>query len=123
MLTRASYHDYDIVMVWSLDRLTREGIGSIMKLVDTFKGYGIELVSYQESWTMQSDQFMKDLLFSIVAWVARFESERRSERVKAGIARRKSKGLPVGRHQGSKDTKPRRRMGYYGRYDDRRLGG
>lgn len=120
LLIRASHHDYDVILVWSLDRLTREGIGSIMNLVNTFKGYGAELVSLQESWTMQGDPFMKDLLFSIVAWVAKFESDRRSERVKAGIERRRKKGLPVGRIQGSKDNGKRRRTGYLLRYADRR---
>lgn len=120
LLTRASYHAYDIVLVWSLDRLTRQGIGSIMQLVNTFKGYGCRVISQQESWTQQEDSMMADLLYAITAWVAKFESERRSERIKAAFARKKAKGEPIGRYPGAKDKSPRKRMGYMARYNDRR---
>ena len=49
--------------------------------------------------------------------MANFESKRRSERVKAGLARRKAKGLPLGRQRGAKDRGKRRRTGYLLRYD------
>lgn len=120
LLLRASYHEYDIVLVWSLDRLTRQGIGSIMQLVNTLKGYGCRVVSQQESWTQQSDGMMADLLYAITAWVAKFESERRSERIKAAFARKKARGEPIGRKPGAKDVGKRKRMGYLARYNDRR---
>ena len=120
LLIDASYHRFEIVLVWALDRLTRQGIGSIMQLVNTFKQYGARIISYQEPWTNQSDPMMADLMYSIAAWVAKCESERRSERVKAGIERRKKLGLPVGRKAGAKDARPRRKLGYYQRYADRR---
>ena len=120
LLTQASYHDYDIILVWSLDRLTRQGIGSIMQLVSTFKNYGCRVVSLQESWTQQGDGMMDDLLYAIFAWVAKFESERRSERIKAAIARKKARGEPIGRLKGAKDVKKRKRTGYLLRYADRR---
>lgn len=120
LLKRASYHEYDVVLVWSLDRLTRQGIGSIMQLVNTFKQYGCRVISQQESWTQQSDGMMADLLYAITAWVAKFESERRPERIKAALARKKAKGEPIGRQPGAKDKKKRKRMGYLARYNDRR---
>jgi len=120
LLTRASYHEYDIVLVWSLDRLTRQGIGSIMHLVNTFKIYGCQVISQQESWTHQNDGMMADLLYAITAWVAKFESERRSERIKAALARKKAKGETIGRQPGAKDKGKRKRMGYMARYNDRR---
>ena len=58
----------------------------------------------------------RDLLMSVMAWVAEQESARRSERVKAGLARRKAQGLPVGRLKGAKDRKKRKRTGYLLRY-------
>jgi len=120
LLTRASYHEYDIILVWSLDRLTRQGIGTIMDLVNTFKRYGCRVVSQQESWTQQSDGMMADLLYAITAWVAEFESKRRSERIKAALARKRAKGELVGRHPGAKDKSKRKRTGYLLRYNDRR---
>ena len=119
LLKDASYHKFDVILVWALDRLTREGIGSIMHLVNTFKTYGVKVISYQEPWTQQ-DGAMADLLYAITAWVAEFESKRRSERIKAAIERKKARGEPVGRQPGAKDKKKRSKLGYYARYADRR---
>lgn len=59
---------------------------------------------------------MQELLSSIVAWVVRMESARRSERTKAGLARAISEGRRLGRPTGSKDKKKRSRRGYFARW-------
>jgi len=119
LLKRASYHEYDILIVWALDRLTREGIGNIMQLFNTFRTYGVQVISHQEPWLEQAGP-MADLLTAIAGWAAEFESARRSERIKAAVARKKARGELVGRKPGAKDKKPRKRMGYIMRYNDRR---
>ena len=91
-----------------------------MQLVNTFKGYGCQVISQQESWTHHNDNMMADLLYAITAWVAKFESERRSERIKAAFARKRARGEIIGRKLGAKDKTPRKRMGYMARYNDRR---
>ena len=105
----------DICLVWALDRLTREGIPRIFEIVNRFKANGIQVISYQESWTEQSGP-MADLLFAITGWVAEFESRRRSERIKAGIERLRQAGRLVGRPKGAKDRRKRARSGYLLRY-------
>lgn len=119
LLKDASYKRFKIVLVWSLDRLTRQGIGTIMNYIHTLKIYEVQVISIQEPWTEQMGP-MADLLFAITGWVAEFESARRSERVKAGMERRRAQGLPVGRQPGVKDKKKRKRTGYLLRYADRR---
>jgi putative DNA-invertase from lambdoid prophage Rac len=37
---------FDIVLVWALDRLSREGAAAILNLVNTFKVYGVQVISY-----------------------------------------------------------------------------
>lgn len=86
LLEDARKHRFDIVLVWALDRLTREGPLAILKLIDTLKHHGVRVYSYQESWTEAPGE-LGDLLFAIVGWVARMESQRRSERTKAGMER------------------------------------
>ena len=50
---------------------------------------------------------------AFAGWMAEQESRRRSERVKAGIARRKASGQSFGgRTPGAKDKRPRRTGGY-----------
>lgn len=119
LLIRASYHEYDILIVWALDRLTREGIGSIMQLFNTFQTYGVQVISQQEPWLEQAGP-MAELLTAIAGWAAQFDSARRSERIKAAIARKRDRGEHVGRKPGAKDKSLRKRMGYFGRYNDRR---
>lgn len=119
MLKSASYHEFDVLLVWALDRITRQGVQAIFPIVDTLKTYGVMVVSLQEPWTEQGG-LQAELLYSITAWVAKSESERRSERIKVALGERKAKGLPVGRIVGAKDKAPRKRTGYLLRYADRR---
>lgn len=120
MLKKASIHEFQVLLVWALDRITRQGVRAILPLIDNLKSYGVQVISLQEPWTEQSGM-QSELLYSITAWVAKSESERLSQRIKAGLEKRKAKGLPVGRMAGSKDKQPRRRTGYLLRYADRRL--
>lgn len=108
--TDATKRKFDVVLVWALDRLTREGVTAILKLVDWFKTYGVRIISYQESWTEAPGE-LSELLYAITGWVARFESQRRSERTKAGLARVEKygsrSGVPTGKR--GKDKHKRRR--------------
>ncbi|MFC1956164.1 recombinase family protein, partial [Chloroflexota bacterium] len=63
---------------------------------------------YQESWTEAPGE-LGELLYALSGWVARMESERRSERTKAGLARLVARGKRLGRPPGSKDKKKGRR--------------
>ena len=119
LLDDASYHKYDYVIIWALDRLSREGIGTLLSYVHKLTDYGCKVISQQESWVEQSGP-MLDLLISVAGWAANFESARRSERIKAANARKRAKGEHVGRKPGAKDLKPRKRMGYFERFADRR---
>ena len=105
----------DMCLLWALDRLTREGIAKIFELINKFKYHGVHVISYQEPWTEQSGP-MADLLYAITAWVAEFESKRRSERTLAGLARAVAEGKKLGRPKGSKDKVKRQRIGYLIRY-------
>jgi DNA invertase Pin-like site-specific DNA recombinase len=81
---------------------------------------GAPVWSLKEPWTETADRRLAELLGALYAWIAAEESRRRSERVKAGLARRKTDGKPVGRRAGSQDRKPRKRSGYYARWERER---
>lgn len=110
LLQDADRRQFDVVLVWALDRLTREGALRILGIVDRLKTAGVRLYSHQETWTM-APAGIEDVLYSITAWVAQFESKRRSERTKYGIERRRREGKPIGRPTGSKDSRQRIRRG------------
>lgn len=108
---------FEMVIVWALDRLSRQGIAHIVNLIEMFKLYRIRVISMQEPW-LDSDGIMQDLLLAIFGWAASYESKIKSERTLAGLARVKKQGVKLGRPKGSKDDpdKPRARRGYLLRY-------
>jgi len=91
LLEDAAKRKFDMVIIWSLDRLSREGPLAILQIIDRFKRYGVRIISYQEPWTEAPGE-LADLLYAISGWVARMESQRRSERTKAGLERAKKSG-------------------------------
>jgi DNA invertase Pin-like site-specific DNA recombinase len=108
LLADARKRKFRIVLVWALDRLSREGSAAILGIVTKLSRYGVRVLSYQESWTEAPGE-LGELLFAIAGWVARMESQRRSERTKAGLARAKAQGKRLGRPPGSKDKRRRRK--------------
>ena len=51
LLTDCAGRKYELVLVFALDRLTRQGPASILNLVNTFAIYNCRVISYNESWT------------------------------------------------------------------------
>jgi DNA invertase Pin-like site-specific DNA recombinase len=98
---------FDIILVWALDRLSREGSAAILNLINSLKVYGIRVSSYQEPWTEAPGE-IGEILYAIAGWVARMESQRRSERTKAGLDRVRREGKRLGRPPGSKDRRKRK---------------
>lgn len=107
---------FQILMIWALDRLSREGIAATLEAVHGFERHGCQVWSLQESWTQDSNPETRELLLSIFGWIARSESERRSQRTRTGLVRAKAQGKTLGRPKGSTDTRKRRRRGYFAQY-------
>ena len=80
-----------------------------------------ELGQYRQEQWVEAAAELRELMLSVLAWAAKFESSRRSERIKAGLVRRKAKGLPVGRQPGAKDKRRRKRSGYVARWEASRV--
>ena len=104
--------EFSVIIVWALDRITREGAEGALRIIRQFRERGCVVLSVQESWLNGSPE-VQDVLIAFAGWMAEQESRRRSERVKAGIARRKASGQSFGgRAPGAKDKRPRRTGGY-----------
>lgn len=105
--------EFGVLIVWALDRITREGAEGALRTLRQFRERGCTVVSVKESWLNGSPE-IQDVLVAFAGWVAQQESQRRSERVKAGLARRKAEGKPIGGavSRRGKDRKPRKTDGY-----------
>ena len=120
MLKDARERRFDIILVWSLDRFSREGISNTLHYLEELTKNGVALKSLQESWLDTSDQGMGKLLIAIMSWVAQQERQRISERTKAGLERAKANGKKLGRQKGSKDRGRRKKSGYLLRWQNQK---
>lgn len=87
----------DVVVVWALDRFSRESVSNTLKYIEELRKYKTALKSMQESWLDTTDGGVGELLLSIFAWVAAEERRRISERTKAGLVRARKAGKRLGR--------------------------
>src|SRR5205085_9845086 len=96
MFDAASKHQFDVLLFWSLDRLTREGVLPTLTYLNRLTAYGIAWRSYQEQYVDSLGPF-GDAIVGLLAAIARQERLRISERTKAGLARAKAQGKVTGR--------------------------
>ncbi|MFC2025201.1 recombinase family protein [Chloroflexota bacterium] len=75
---------FQAVLVWALYRLSREGALAILSLVNKLSSCVVKVLAPQESWTEAPGE-LAELLYALTGWVARTESQRRSERTSAGF--------------------------------------
>lgn len=118
-LDAAHRGEFSVLVVWALDRITRDGAEGALRIIRQFRDRGCTVVSVQESWLNGSPE-IQDVLVAFAGWMAQQESARKSERIKAGLERRRAEGKPVGRQPGATDKKPRRRSGYVARWENER---
>ncbi len=116
MLEDADRRKFDLLLIWSLDRLSREGISNTLGYLERLKRNGVAVKSLQESWLDTRDEGLGQLLLAIFSWVAQQERKRIVERTKAGLDRARRNGTRLGRPAGSKDSRKRNRSGYYLRH-------
>lgn len=96
MLADAEQRKFDVLLIWSIDRFSREGTLKTLLLLDRLAKAGVRVRSNCESW-MDPTSPTYELLLSIFSWIARQESLRISERVKAGLVTALAKGKKLGR--------------------------
>jgi len=96
MMKDASQRRFDLVLFWSLDRLSREGVLPTLKHLETLTAYGIGWRSFTEQF-FDSCGVFKDAIISIMATLAKQERVKRAERTRAGLARVRASGRILGR--------------------------
>ncbi len=96
MQSEAERGRFGVLLVWALDRLSREGTLKTLLLIDRLARAGVKVKSVQEPWLDPASP-MYDLLLPVFAWIANQESRRIGERVKAGLKRVRAEGVRIGR--------------------------
>ena len=116
MLEDAEKRRFELLLVWSLDRFSREGISNTLGYLERLKRNGIAVKSLQESWLDTRDEGLGQLLLAIFSWVGQQERRRIIERTRAGLERARRGGKRLGRPKGAGDKRERRKSGYWLRY-------
>ena len=91
MFTEARARKFDLVLFWSLDRLSREGVSATLSYLERLTDAGVNWRSFTEEY-LDSTGLFKDAVIAILAVIAKQERVRRSERASAAIARLRRQG-------------------------------
>jgi DNA invertase Pin-like site-specific DNA recombinase len=100
MLKAAQRHSFDVLMVWSLDRLGRSTI-DLLKTSNSLKQEGRDLYLDREQIDTGTDH--GQAYFTILAALAELERKQIIARVNAGLARARRAGKVLGRRPVEKD--------------------
>ena len=94
LLTDAHRHRFDVVLVWSCDRLARS-TKHFLQVLDELNDLGIQFLSQREA--IDTDGPLGRAIVVIVSAVAELERSLIVERVRAGMRRAKLDGRRIGR--------------------------
>ena len=86
MFEAASRREFDVLLFWSLDRLSREGVLETLTHLQRLTSYGVAWRSFSEQY-LDSTGVFRDAVIGILAAIAKQEKVRISERTKAGLER------------------------------------
>ena len=96
MFADASKRKFDLVLFWSLDRLSREGVLETLQHLQRLTAYGVGWRSYTEQFLDSVGPF-RDAVLAILATLAKQERVRIGERTRAGLDIARAKGRKLGR--------------------------
>jgi DNA invertase Pin-like site-specific DNA recombinase len=104
MFEAASRREFDVLLFWSLDRLSREGTVETLNHLQRLTHYGVHWRSYTEQY-LDSTGIFREAVIGILAAVAKQERVRISERTIAGLERARKQGRIGGRPRSEDDPK------------------
>ena len=104
MLQDAMLLRFTNILVWKLDRFSREPLTVVIGRIQKLRERGIGIQSLTESWlNTDKDNPTSEIILAIMSWAASEERRKISERTKAGIARRRA----IGQWKGGRPKKKR----------------
>jgi DNA invertase Pin-like site-specific DNA recombinase len=92
----AAQRKFDLVLFWSLDRFSREGVLETLHHLERLAAAGVGYRSFTEQY-LDSCGIFKDAVLAILAVIAKQERIRLSERTVAGLQRARKQGRIGGR--------------------------
>src|SRR5438876_610984 len=109
MVQDASQRRFDVLLFWSLDRLSREGVLETLQHLQRLTSYAVAWRSFTEQY-LDSTGIFREAVIGILAAIAKQERVRLAERTRAGLERVRREGKTLGRPAAKADTATIRRM-------------
>ena len=120
LMNRLRQKEFDGILVLKLDRFARS-LSELIMDVKELTDKGIAFISLKDNLDLSTAT--GKLQFHILSAFAEFEREIIRERTLDGLSRAKANGSKLGRPQGAKDKKNRRKSGYHLRWQKEKNGG
>ena len=93
----AARREIDMVLVWALDRFSRNGMAATVVDLQRLASYGVSFHSYTEEHLSTDNELVRNILLATLASLAKLEREKISQRTKAGLERARAMGKRLGR--------------------------
>jgi len=103
MMADARSGKIDVIAVWRFDRFARS-TQHLLSALEEFRVLGVSFVSIREQ--VDTATPAGKVLFTLIAAISEFERTLIVERVRAGVANAKSKGIHCGRPKVDTDIRP-----------------
>jgi DNA invertase Pin-like site-specific DNA recombinase len=100
LMSHAHQRQFDAIVVWRIDRFGRSLRHLVTSLAD-LNAFGVAFISLRDNLDLSTPSGR--LMFHVVAAMAEFERELIRERVRAGLANARSKGVTLGRRRSAVD--------------------
>ena len=97
MVEDAHRRRFDLVVVWALDRFSREGMVPTLGHLQRLASYGVAFHSFTEPMLSTDNELVRDIVLAVIASMAKVERQKISERTKAGLQRARADGKRLGR--------------------------
>jgi DNA invertase Pin-like site-specific DNA recombinase len=94
LMKRAWAGHVQVVLVWRFDRFARS-VKHLVTALDTFRSLGVGFISLQEQ--LDTSTPIGQTMFTIIGAMAQLEGDIIRERIRAGLAQARLKGVPLGR--------------------------
>jgi DNA invertase Pin-like site-specific DNA recombinase len=97
MFKAAESRKIDLIVFWSLDRFSREGIRKTIHYLQQLEALGVGFRSYTEPYLNTDNELVRHILLAVMSYFAEYEAKKISRRTKAGLKRARAEGKQIGR--------------------------
>ncbi len=106
MFADAAARRFDVLLIWALDRFSREGIRKTLAYLERLDQCGVAFKSYTEPFLDTDNELLAHIVLAVTSYYAQLEAMRISDRTKAGLERARAAGKVIGRPDAFEQWRP-----------------